>query len=160
MAQPPFVPQQGPLSVRHYSSPPRRARSWWARRPGDLADAAPAAGEGQGHQGPDQGYALELAKAFTPLLRLSEGESANDVVAGCVTVALKRASLLGRAPIAEDLQVAFERWGFLDDPPPSPRRLSERRRRFAGAGGHDGYAQRRRIAESVPAAELGVPAVG
>ncbi len=173
-------------------------------------------GGGYGHQGPDQGYALNLAKRFIPILKLQPGESVNDVVAGCVTVALKRASLFGRAPLAEDLRVAFAHWGFLDDPSlgageevggsdafgdlaggvsgagasgasaadgdaagacrgdgkgggdgedaaelaagvESPI-ITDRRALFAGAGGHDGYACRSRIADSVSPSDLGVPA--
>ncbi len=194
MAQPPFVPQGGPQAVRHYSSPPQRVRSWRADRPGDLPNSPMPAGGGYGHQGPDQGYALNLAKRFIPLLKLQPGESANDVVAGCVTVALKRASLFGRAPVVEDLRVAFAHWGFLDLPAvgasseasedsesagvsevggaadaleedfvetaasSEPESISERRALFSGAGGHDGYACRRRIADSVSPSDLGVPA--
>ena len=197
MAQPPFVPQGGPQAVLHYSSPPQRVRSWRADRPGDLPNAPLPSGGGYGHQGPDQGYALNLAKRFIPLLKLQPGESVNDVMAGCVTVALKRASLFGRAPLAEDLRVAFAHWGFLDDPSfgasgeaggsdaagdasggvggaagdaaavggdvaelavsaESPI-ITERRALFAGAGGHDGYACRSRIADSVSPSDLGAP---
>ena len=208
------MPQGGPQAVPHYSSPPQRVRSWRADRPGDLPTSPLPSGGGYGHQGPDQGYALNLAKRFIPILKLQPGESVNDVVAGCVTVALKRASLFGRAPLAEDLRVAFAHWGFLDDSPlsageevggsaafgdpagggsgagasgasaadggaPAARRedreedgkdvaelaagaespiITDRRALFAGAGGHDGYACRSRIADSVSPSELGVPA--
>lgn len=175
------MPQGGPQVVPHYSSPPQRVRSWRADRPGDLPNSPLPSGGGYGHQGPDQGYALNLAKRFIPLLKLQPGESVNDVVAGCVTVALKRASLFGRAPLAEDLRVAFAHWGFLDDPSlgedeeveevgedgedaaelaagaESPV-ITDRRALFAGAGGHDGYACRCRIADSVSPSALGVPA--
>ena len=209
------MPQGGPQAVLHYSSPPQRVRSWRADRPGDLPNAPLPSGGGYGHQGPDQGYALNLAKRFIPLLKLQPGESVNDVMAGCVTVALKRASLFGRAPLAEDLRVAFAHWGFLDDPsfgaggeaggsdaagdasggvggaaggaaaggeagaeaggsdaagdpagrvsgaasPVSAESpiITERRALFAGAGGHDGYACRSRIADSVSPSDLGAP---
>lgn len=176
MAQPPFVPQSGPHVVRHYSSPPRRARSWWANRPGELPtgardEVAGNSGEGSvgdfggasAHQGPDQGYALLLAARFAPHLRLSPEESLNDVIAGCVAVALKRASLLGRAPIAEDLRIAFTHWGYLAsdaEPPgaePAEGTSARRAELFAGASSHEGRTVRRRIAESVSQTDLLVP---
>lgn len=176
MAQPPFVPQSGPHVVRHYSSPPRRARSWWANRPGELPTDAgdevtgsseeEMAGDLEGvsaHQGPDQGYALLLAARFAPHLRLSPGESLNDVIAGCVAVALKRASLLGRAPVAEDLRIAFTHWGYLpsgaepSEAETAERAAARRAELFAGASGHEGRTVRRRIAESVSQTDLLVP---
>ena len=57
-----------------------------------------------GSQGPDQGFALRLARAFRSRLRLGPGEHVADVVVGCVGVALKRAALFGRAPVADDLE--------------------------------------------------------
>ena len=150
----PHAPGQ---TARHYSSPPQRLGGWRADRPGEAADGPLPAGEGFGHQGPDQGYALRLAKRFVPRLALQEGEAAKDVVAGCVTVAMKRASLFGRAPVAADLQVAFDQWGYLDDGAPIEV-VASRRELFAGAGGHDGYPIRCRIAAEVSAEALGCPA--
>jgi len=67
-------------------------------------------------QGPDQGYALLLAERFRPKLRLPEDSplNADSILQGCVAVALKRASLLGRAPVATDIEIALLIWGFLD----------------------------------------------
>lgn len=157
MAQPPYVPHAPNGTARHYSSPPQRTGGWRAERPGELAEGPQPAGEGFGHQGPDQGYALRLARRFAPRLALQAGEKARDVVAGCVTVAMKRASLFGRAPVSADLQVAFDRWRFFDADPPIEV-VASRRELFAGAGGHDGYAIRCRIAEEVSPEALGCPA--
>ena len=157
MAQPPYVPHAPAATAPHYSSPPQRRGGWRADRPGELAEGPQPAGDGFGHQGPDQGYALRLARDFTPQLRLHDGEKAGDVVAGCVMVALKRASLFGRAPVAADLRVAFDRWAYLD--PGAPIEVvASRRELFAGAGGHEGYPIRSRIADEVPAEALGAHA--
>ena len=156
MAQPPYVPHAPGRSARHYTSPPQRPGGWHAERPGELADGPQPSGEGFGHQGPDQGYALHLATRYLPQLHLRAGERAGDVLAGCVTVAMKRASLFGRAPVSADLQVAFDHWGYLDADTPGEV-VASRQALFAGAGGHDGYPVRCRIAADVGAEALGAP---
>ena len=91
-----------------------------------------------------------------PRLHLRAGEKAGDVLAGCVTVAMKRASLFGRAPITADLRIAFEHWGYLD--PGAPIEVvASRRALFGGAGGHDGYPIRCHIADEAPPEALGAP---
>ncbi len=40
-------------------------------------------------------------------------------MAGCTAVALRRASLFGRAPVIHDLRIAFTIWGYLDAAPPA-----------------------------------------
>src|SRR5439155_31489 len=75
---------------------------WKADRPADLRGGQPR-GPMFGDPGPDQGYALVLARRFEDRLQLTEGEHREDVVAGCVGVANKRSSLLGRAPVIYDL---------------------------------------------------------
>ena len=108
-----------------------------------------------GSQGPDQGFALRLARAFRPRLCLGPGEHVADVVVGCVGVALKRASLFGRAPTTDDLEVAFGLFGFLDEPPVGPA-LEERRRLFSEASHHHHYTEVRRIVDLIPDATLGL----
>ncbi|MEY2435146.1 MAG: hypothetical protein QOC92_4871, partial [Acidimicrobiaceae bacterium] len=103
---------------RTYESPPRRPDPWRATRPGDLRGENPR-GAHFGHPGPDQGYALLLAKRLRDRLHLEHGEAVDDVIAGCVGVALKRASLLGRAPVIHDLTAACTIWGYLDEKPPA-----------------------------------------
>ncbi|MDE0668101.1 MAG: hypothetical protein OXI48_03630 [bacterium] len=157
MAQPPYVPLAAGAAARHYTSPPQRRGGWRAERPGEPAEGPLPAGAGFGHQGPDQGYALRLAKRFVPQLALKVGENPGDVVAGCVAVAMKRASLFGRAPVAADLQAAFDHWGYLDAEAPLEV-VASRRALFAGAGGHDGYPVRCRIAQEVSPEALGYTA--
>ena len=78
------------------------------------------------------------------------------MLAGCVTVAMKRASLFGRAPITADLRIAFEHWAYLD--PGAPIEVvASRWALFAGASSHDGYPIRCRIADEVPPEALGAP---
>ena len=75
---------------------------------------------GFGYPGPDQGYVLRLVRLFEERLHLTAGAQPADVVAGVVAVALKRASLCGRAPVTEDLRVAFDLFGFLTPEPSDP----------------------------------------
>lgn len=97
-------------------SPPRRAGSWTPSRPGDH-DGPQHVGQRLGAAGPDQGYVLRLVRLFDDEIRLGDNEHRADVDAGCVAVALRRASLFGRAPIAHDLTVAYTIFGYLDPNP-------------------------------------------
>lgn len=133
--------------MRTYYSPPRRPGSWRAERPGDTATVFPR-GDRLGSPGPDQGYIFLLARRFEGRLQLRPGEHEADVVAGCTAVALKRASLLGRAPMPSDLTVAFTVWGYLSE---APGELVElRRNMFAEVANSQDYSDRRRIADAVP----------
>ncbi|MDH3754620.1 MAG: hypothetical protein OEU32_12175 [Acidimicrobiia bacterium] len=147
MAQPQFVPNAPTSTDRYYESPPRRAGSWRADRPGDVVGHPGADGAGLGCQGPDQGYALTLVSQFDDQLNLAEGESQADAVAGALVVALKRASLFGRAPVVHDLRVGFSIWGLLD-PDPDPDLVVLRRTMFAGVAHPHHYAARRAIADA------------
>jgi hypothetical protein len=128
------------------------ARRWSNERPGALGPAQPT-GPGLGSQGPDQGYALLLARRFEDRLVLTSGEHAEDAVAGCVGVAMRRASLFGRAPVVHDLTVAFTIWGFLGE---APTELVALRAPLFQAAAHH-YAERRAIVDMVPEATLRVP---
>jgi len=98
-----------------------------------------------GKPGPDQGYGLALAQKFAGRLRLAPGETEADAIAGCTAVALRRASMLGRAPVIYDFDLAFQLWGFLGD---APDDLVEfRKPLFAGAAHH--YKHQREIADQV-----------
>ena len=87
-------------------------------------------------------------------MQLQPGERPDDAVRGCLGIALRRASLFGRAPVIHDLRLAFTIWGFLDDDPP-PDLVECRRQMFAGVGNvmHH-YTQGRRIADIVPESTL------
>lgn len=152
MAAPEYVPIKPMDDVRVYESPPRRPDPWWACRPGDLDGVQPR-GLRLGNPGPNQGYALKLAEeVFRPQLQLG-GVDADDAIAGCLGIALKRASLFGRAPIAQDLRLAFRLWGFLGDP--APAELAEvRERMFEEVSHAHHYAEQRAIVDAVPESTL------
>lgn len=112
-----------------------------------------------GAPGPDQGYLLKLVPLLRDELELTQGEQLADVEAGCVAVALKRASLLGRAPVLHDLRVAYIVWGYLDPLAPADL-VAERTERFEGVHltAHH-YPELRAVVDAVPAATLrGAPA--
>jgi hypothetical protein len=151
VAAPEYVPQPAIQHVRSYSSPPRRAGSWRAERPGDLGGTQPR-GERLGSQGPDQGYVYLLARRFEGRLQLQAGEHAADAIAGCVGVALKRASIFGRAPVMPDLTVAFTVWGFLREAP--SELVDQRRPLFAEIANPHHYPEQRRVVDMVPESTL------
>jgi hypothetical protein len=137
-----------PERARVYSSPPRRPGSWVADRPGELSGPGQPTGVRLGYQGPDQGFALHLATSFEGQLQLAMGEREEDAIAGCVAVALKRASLFGRAPIAHDLRLAFTLFGYLGDPP--GELIAWRSDLFEEVANPHHYAEQRGIVDLVP----------
>lgn len=147
MAAPEYVPTTKDQQPRRGLQLPA-ARPWVADRPGELRAEQPS-GPSLGSQGPDQGYALVLAKRFADRLVL-DGVSADDAVAGCLGVGLHRASIFGRAPIIHDLEVAFRIWGFLGD---APRELVELRAPLFQAASHH-YWDQRAIVDRVPESTL------
>ena len=130
--------------------PPKR---WVLNRPGEIAGLRPPTGDSFGRPGPDQGYALTLAQRFKDRLVLTADEHAEDAIGGCVGVALKRASIFGRAPVIYDLEIAFTLFGFLAE---ASRELVEwRRELFEGSSHH--YWDQRDIADLVPDDTLRLP---
>jgi hypothetical protein len=152
MAAPQFVPIPPDERPRTYESPDHVPDPWTPDRPAEVA-RQPKAPQ-FGYQGPDQGYALLLAERFRDRLKLQPGEDIEDAIAGCLGVALRRASLFGRAPTIHDLTVAFTIWGFLDPSPPAEL-VELRRRLFDGVHltGHH-YREAREIADRIPEATL------
>jgi len=90
---------------------------WTQSRPSELRSTTAPSGPRLGTPGPDQGYALKLARRFESDLELDEGESVEDAVAGCVAVGMRRAAAFGRAPVVYDVSFAFTLWGFLGGAP-------------------------------------------
>jgi hypothetical protein len=145
MTQPTFVPIAEADQVR----PARHMHvpgTWTTSRPAELVVPAVRRGRSIGTPGPDSGFALRLAKRFEHELKLTEGESTEDVVLGVALVASKRAALFGRAPSVYDVRFALNLWGFLDDVPPG--RAAERRAAFSSIS-HD-YVAQRALVDSVP----------
>jgi hypothetical protein len=108
-----------------------------------------------GIPGPDQGYALELARRFEDRLVLEPGEHASDVLAGAVAIALRRAALFGRAPVGADVELPLRLFKYIVDEGrtwPSSELVAWRQKHFGGAA-HD-YWRRRVLADSIPEATL------
>jgi hypothetical protein len=95
---------------------------------------------------------LSLARRFEGKLTLAPGEHEKDALAGAVGIALKRASLYGRAPVVHDLTVALTIWGFLDE---APHDLVELRSHLFEEVWHPHhYAELRQLVDLVPEATL------
>lgn len=140
--------------VRAYESPPRRPDTWRPDRPADFAeDHRQPVGDLLGSPGPDQGYALRLARVLEPELQLAEGEHARDALAGIVAVGLKRASAFGRAPVIHDLRVAATIFGFLD-PSPDAELVAVRHRLLEEVSHFHHYMDLRRVVDMVPVEAL------
>ncbi len=146
MTQPTFVPIAEADQVRpalHLHVP----GSWTTSRPAELVVPEIRLGKRVGTPGPDSGFALRLASRFEHDLKLSDGESAHDVVLGVALLASKRAALFGRAPCIYDVHLALELFGFLDATAPPDLRAS-RRAAFSSIS-HD-YVAQRALVDSVP----------
>ncbi len=147
MAAPEYVPS-APTTQKHYRSPRQRDGAWFATRPGETFGSEPSAGTRLGAHGPDQGFALTMTKLFDSKLHLADGEHREDVHAGCVGVATKRASQFHRAPVVHDLRIAYTLFGFLDENP-APELVAFRRDLFAEVHYSFHYFERRAIADLV-----------
>ena len=157
MAAPEFVPTKPTDRPRAYSSPPGRDDDWQPGRPAELVNdgGQPDLDAGRmGAPGPDQGYLLKLVPMLRDELVLASREDRRDAETGSVAIALKRASLFGRAPVLADLRVAYTVWGLLDAAAPAEL-VAERTTRFEGVHhtAHH-YPELRAVADSVPEATL------
>ena len=86
------APKSAPAGLRdtpYYTSPDVVPAPWNPDRPGIINGPQPV-GPRLGTPGPDQGYALVLARRLAPQLELQTGELEEDVIQGCLGVALKR----------------------------------------------------------------------
>lgn len=148
MAAPQYVPNSLAQQPRRGLDVPPSG-GWVSDRPGEL-DAHQPRGRLLGNPGPDLGYALRLVRQFDDKLVVKAPEHLEDVVAGCVGVAMARASIFGRAPVVHDLDIAFRVWGFLGEAPDELVRL--RRPLFESVGHH--YSHQRDIVDHVPESTL------
>jgi hypothetical protein len=132
---------------------------WTQSRPSELLGTAHPRGERFGVPGPDQGYALRLARRFVDWLILSDGESVEDAMVGCTAVAMRRCARFGRAPAVYDLEFAYTLWGFLGG---APAELVEARAPLFRSAAHHYEAQRAIAAavneETLPLTPEGVAA--
>jgi hypothetical protein len=118
---------------------------WTQSRPSELRGTGQPAGARLGSPGPDQGYALKLARGFVDRLVLVAGESPDDAIAGCTAVAMRRSARFGRAPVVHDLTFAFTLWGFFEGAPHDL--VAARGPLFRSAAHH--YEAQRVIADAV-----------
>jgi hypothetical protein len=118
---------------------------WTQSRASELRGASQPAGHQLGNPGPDQGFALRLARRFEDRLVLAEGESTEDAIAGCTAVALRRCARFGRAPAIYDVTFAFTLWGFLGG---APADLTQARGPLFRSAAHH-YKAQRTIADCV-----------
>jgi len=152
MSAPKHAPTPVLDAVRTYSSPDVVPAPWSNDRPTDIEGFQPA-GERLGYQGPDQGYGLMLANRLRHRLHPGDGVSTDDAIRGCLNIALKRASMFGRAPVIHDLTMAFTMWGFFEPNPPHDL-VVRRTELFEGVGSVHHYKEGRAIADLVPDATL------
>ena len=144
MTQPKFVPVTPSDRVRKQLRPDTPDR-WRADRPAEIASSGQPRGDHFGNIGPDQGYALKLAKALVGKLQREKDEHEDDIIVGCLGVALKRASIYGRAPVIHDWEFAFTVWGYMGGAPDDL--VTFRKRLFAQASHH--YEAQRDIVDHV-----------
>ena len=156
MAAPRFAPVAPDEETRVYESPEHVPAPWMPSRPAEIVGRPPR-GERLGYQGPDQGYVLTLAARMRGKVRLAPGESIEDALRGCSAIALRRASMFGRAPVMADLTLSLCVWGFLDDLPPADL-VSARKVLFDGLGhGAHHYAECRNLVDMIPESTLRMP---
>ena len=152
MSQPAHVPVQASDRVRPSALLPPPPQ-WFLGRPADELDPEQPKGPRFGSPGPDLGYGLKLARRLQPRLVLTEGERAEDVVAGCFACGARRASSFGRAPVIYDMEWAYTIWGYLgvaaeQVPTDLPMDLvAWRKPMFRGAAEH--YWDQREIVDAV-----------
>jgi hypothetical protein len=149
MTQPKFAPILPNVEVRDLHKLPVPP-AWQPHRPADFRAAPGARRPGRGIAGPDQGYALLLAERFADRLRLDEGEHADDVLHGAGVIALRRAAMYGRAPVATDLELALRLFGYLDG---ATEEVVDARKEVFGGVAHD-YWRERELADLVPESTL------
>jgi len=153
MAAPKYAPVPPSESVRAYESPEYVPEAWKPDRPAEIEGRQPE-GMRLGYQGPDQGYAFTLGERFRNRIQAGDGVSVDDALRGSLNIALRRASLFGRAPVVHDISVACAIWGWLDEQP-SAEVVERRRELFAGvADTLNYYGKGRMIADLVPEATL------
>ena len=149
MAAPKFAPVSATESPRTYESPQHVPDSWQLGRPGEIDGKQPC-GADLGFQGPNQGYILTLARLARNKIKVQPGESVDDAIRGSIGIALRRASMYGRAPVMHDLTFALTMWGWLIDYVPADL-LARRKELFVGVGdAAHSYYETREIVGLVP----------
>lgn len=137
MAQQPNI-EVDPADRPRSTPQPAPARLGRDDRPGVITTpGAMPSGPGFGTPGPDAGWGLRLIRQLQPGLD-------PDLEAVFAALMTARAARLGRAPIAEDLEVAMILNGLGDD---LPDHLVERSNRWVTAVPHESSKGRTAVAE-------------
>lgn len=121
------------------------ARGFRAQRPGEVVGSGQPRGRLLGSPGPDLGYALQLAERFRDRLDLAPHEKADDALAAACGLAMRRCSLLGRAPTTRDVELGLHLLGYLGGAPADY--VAWRWKEVEGAS-HE-YAERRELVDAV-----------
>ena len=112
-------------------------------RPVRLAD-----GLGSGTPAPGAGYAFTVARREVAKLVFTHEHDRLDVETGVALVAAKRASLVGRGPILDDVRVAMDHFGLRESAVVGGDAI----RPFAGLA--HSYVAQRALVDAVDAAAL------
>ena len=144
MTQPDHVPVQASDRVRPSALLPPPV-AWYQERPAEQVELTQPRGPRLGATGPDLGYGLKLARRLGPKLQLTEGEHAEDAIAGCFACGTRRSSFFGRAPVIYDMDWAYTLWGFMGGAPDDL--VAWRKKMFRGAAEH--YWDQREIVDAV-----------
>lgn len=153
MATPPFVPMRATVA------PPRR-NDFAGIPPARRTPLRPGAGRphprapGFGLPCPDAGYALLLANVVEERLVLEPHERRHDAEFAIATIAMRRAGVLGRAPLIGDVELARVLLAYDSREPADFTRW--RARRLAGVA-HDPDLGQRLADVAILAAELDQP---
>jgi hypothetical protein len=152
MAAPRFAPSRRGNDP-FYESPDVVPDSWSTDRPAEIEGLQPT-GPALGYPGPDQGFILKIAQRLRPRICTQSGEHIDDAINGSIGIALRRASLMSRAPVIHDLTIALTIWGWFDTDPPADL-VSIRSTVFSGVRnlGHH-YGAARNIVDAVPETTL------
>ncbi len=105
-------------------------------------------GIGHGTPAPGEGFALTIAQRECAKLHFAHPLDRRDVERGVALVAAKRASLVGRGPIPEDVHVALDIFGL------RTTSLIERDQTARFSGLAHSYAAQRRFVDAVTKEEL------
>jgi hypothetical protein len=81
-------------------------------KPGLQRSAHPGSGLGYGTPAPGEGFALTIAYRECAKLDFAHAHDRHDVELGVALVGAKRASLVGRGPILDDVHVAMDIFGL------------------------------------------------
>ena len=93
---------------------------------------------------------MTLARLARNKIKVQPGESVDDAIRGSIGIALRRASMYGRAPVMHDLTFALTMWVWLIDDVPADL-LARRKELFVGVGdAAHSYYETREIVGLVP----------